>query len=321
MKVLQNCNPVLTFEFGTNGHLGIDIVGQGASYNVLDTVVSVLYGKVIEVCSACNTVYNSSQEAINVWGHSYGNYVLIDHGNFNGHNIKTRYAHGSYNTVKVSVGQDVATNKELFFMGATGHTAGGHLHFELIIDGQVVDPYDYIFNGKTFELIFPTAVERNKDKRQFQVDCNDNLRLRTDGTISASVLTILSAGIYDFSETKDNDGYTWIKLKDNMWSACTDISRILEIEKDIPVVEPTPEVEEPTPEVEEPIEPPIDEYKELLSYTVLKTSKYGIKLNKNEILNVLDNNNNILFNYDVEITGKYTINLKENELLKIIIKL
>ena len=41
---------------------------------------------------------------------------------------------------------------------------------------------------------------------------------------------ILNAGIYNFTEEKENDGFKWVKL-DNYWCACTDMSRILEIEK------------------------------------------------------------------------------------------
>lgn len=54
----------------------------------------------------------------------YGNYVVIDHGDF-----CTLYAHLSKSFVKV--GEVVSAGKVIAFMGNTGHSTGTHLHFEL----------------------------------------------------------------------------------------------------------------------------------------------------------------------------------------------
>lgn len=68
----------------------------------------------------------------------YGNTVVIDHGNGFG----TVYAHMS--AIAVPVGTQVTTGQVIGFVGSTGLSTGPHLHFELRIHGQPVDPVPYI---------------------------------------------------------------------------------------------------------------------------------------------------------------------------------
>ena len=75
----------------------------------------------------------------------YGNVVYIDHGN----GYQTRYAHQKYLNVKV--GQTVKKGDILGYMGTTGNSTGNHVHFEVRINGNTVNPYDYVFNGKTID--------------------------------------------------------------------------------------------------------------------------------------------------------------------------
>lgn len=75
----------------------------------------------------------------------YGNVVYINHGN----GYQTRYAHQKYLNVKV--GDYVQKGDILGYMGTTGNSTGNHVHFEVRINGNTVNPYDYVFNGKTFE--------------------------------------------------------------------------------------------------------------------------------------------------------------------------
>ncbi len=69
---------------------------------------------------------------------SYGYYVLIDHGN----GYKTRYAHCS--KLMVEAGQKVAQGEYIANVGNTGYSFGAHLHFEIIKNGQLVDPLNYV---------------------------------------------------------------------------------------------------------------------------------------------------------------------------------
>jgi murein DD-endopeptidase MepM/ murein hydrolase activator NlpD len=64
----------------------------------------------------------------------YGNYVIINHGR-----AETRYAH--LNRILVKPGQHVTGGKTIIGLsGDTGHSTGPHLHFELRVDGEAVDP-------------------------------------------------------------------------------------------------------------------------------------------------------------------------------------
>lgn len=68
----------------------------------------------------------------------YGNMVDIDHGN----GIMTRYGHASQ--VVVSTGQFVQRGQVIALMGSTGFSTGPHVHYEVIINGQRVNPISYL---------------------------------------------------------------------------------------------------------------------------------------------------------------------------------
>ena len=72
------------------------------------------------------------------WFSSYGNYIQIEHGG----EMETRYAHLSgYN---VTAGQRVRKGDLIGFVGSTGRSTGPHLHYEVRISGQPVDPRPYM---------------------------------------------------------------------------------------------------------------------------------------------------------------------------------
>ncbi|TFB69107.1 M23 family metallopeptidase [Cryobacterium glaciale] len=64
---------------------------------------------------------------------SYGNWVLIDHGN----GVETGYAHNS--KLLVDVGQLVVAGEIIAVVGTTGASSGCHVHFETRIDGTRID--------------------------------------------------------------------------------------------------------------------------------------------------------------------------------------
>lgn len=69
---------------------------------------------------------------------SYGNYVIVDHGN----GLQSLYAHCS--EVLVEAGDTVADGGEIARVGMTGRATGNHLHFELWRAGKILDPTGYL---------------------------------------------------------------------------------------------------------------------------------------------------------------------------------
>lgn len=68
----------------------------------------------------------------------YGNVVEITHGN----GLMTRYAHLSGFSAKV--GKQVARGDRIASMGSTGRSTGDHLHFEVRLNGQPVNPRPFL---------------------------------------------------------------------------------------------------------------------------------------------------------------------------------
>ena len=127
-RVLEGGLCELTQGYKAGVHNGIDLVGKDYT---LAWEVAHSDGTVVAVRNNCNGFENGS----------YGNYVKIRHDN----GYYTLYAHGAYNTVKVSVGQRVSRGQRLMYMGNTGYSFGGHLHWEVRTPNDVkIDPTPYL---------------------------------------------------------------------------------------------------------------------------------------------------------------------------------
>ena len=74
---------------------------------------------------------------------TYGKFVEIDHGN----GIVTRYAH--LHRVTVARGQKIGAHQEVGELGSTGRSTGPHLHYEVVVDGEPLDPEKFLEVGKS----------------------------------------------------------------------------------------------------------------------------------------------------------------------------
>lgn len=70
---------------------------------------------------------------------AYGNLVKIDHGN----GLETWYGHCS--KIYVKEGQNVNAGDVISAVGSTGNSTGPHLHFEIRINGETVNPQNYVY--------------------------------------------------------------------------------------------------------------------------------------------------------------------------------
>lgn len=69
---------------------------------------------------------------------AYGNMIVIDHG----FGLKTRYAHLS--AFAVGPGVVVARDTVIGYVGSTGRATGPHLHYEVLVNGQLVNPIQFL---------------------------------------------------------------------------------------------------------------------------------------------------------------------------------
>jgi murein DD-endopeptidase MepM/ murein hydrolase activator NlpD len=89
------------------------------------------YGSPIRAADSGAVIYAT-------WMGGYGNVIIVDHGR----GISTLYAHQS--SLAVSNGTRVTRGQTIGYVGSTGFSTGPHLHFEVRVNGNPVDPMGYI---------------------------------------------------------------------------------------------------------------------------------------------------------------------------------
>ena len=75
------------------------------------------------------------------WFSSYGLFVAIEHGG----ELETRYGHMS--RLNVAAGQSVHRGDVIGYIGTTGRSTGPHLHYEVRVNGEAVNPIPYMQGG------------------------------------------------------------------------------------------------------------------------------------------------------------------------------
>jgi murein DD-endopeptidase MepM/ murein hydrolase activator NlpD len=84
----------------------------------------------------------------------YGNHIVIDHG----FGYTTLYAH--LNNFNVRRGQKVKRGEVIGYVGNTGTSVAPHLHYEVRLNGNLVNPVNYFFedlNANEYERIIEIA--------------------------------------------------------------------------------------------------------------------------------------------------------------------
>jgi murein DD-endopeptidase MepM/ murein hydrolase activator NlpD len=114
--------------------------GEGAFHTGVD--ISAITGTPVHA-AADGIVYTAEYDS------GYGKMVVVDHGN----GIRTRYAHLS--AFEVVAGQEVRRGQVIALSGNTGRTTSAHLHFEVRMGGNAVNPYPYLMKSVMLQQVQP----------------------------------------------------------------------------------------------------------------------------------------------------------------------
>ena len=117
---------IITSRFGnresirTSGHTGLDIAAPA--------------GTPIKAAADGTVTFSG-------YSGGYGYVVKMDNGN----GVETYYGHCS--ALYVSAGETVEAGDVIAAVGSTGNSTGNHLHFEVRVNGSVVNPQNYLYNN------------------------------------------------------------------------------------------------------------------------------------------------------------------------------
>jgi len=104
--------------------------GRGYEYHEGQDI-DAAYGTPVQVAASGKVTIAGRQRG-------YGNVVYVDHGA----GLSTRYGHLSQ--INVAVGQTVTRGQTIGLVGSTGRSTGPHLHYEVRINNQPVNPKIYL---------------------------------------------------------------------------------------------------------------------------------------------------------------------------------
>ncbi len=148
--ILESVDEVV--EIGTSSSDTRSVASLGILQKPYDGILSSTYGlrwgrlhagiDIVKYHGSCkdDPAYAAADGTVSfagVYG-GYGNCVIIDHGD----GLQTLYAH--FTSISVSEGQEVKAGEEVGKIGMTGRATGYHLHFEVRVDGETVDPLLFV---------------------------------------------------------------------------------------------------------------------------------------------------------------------------------
>ena len=117
---------------GYQHHSGLDIAAGGGN----------------AVLAVCDGVVTTAK-----WHYSYGNYVVIYHGD----GTSSLYAHMQNKSITVKVGDKVKRGQQIGKVGTTGDSTGNHLHFSVLVNGSYLNPDDYLPDGYYVKKYYPAT--------------------------------------------------------------------------------------------------------------------------------------------------------------------
>ena len=92
-------------------------------------------------CSTGADIYSAEEGVVEKAGWNsggYGNHIIVKHPD----GTKTLYAHIKARGILVSPGDYVKKGQLIAYMGSTGRSTGPHLHFEIIVRGSRINPFN-----------------------------------------------------------------------------------------------------------------------------------------------------------------------------------
>lgn len=129
----------------TGGRLGLPVanvrITSPFGYRIHPILNTKMFHSGVDFADSAGTHIYAAEEGQVIYAGpkgTYGNAVMIDHGA----GIVTLYGHCS--SVAVQVGQIVKRGELVAYMGSTGRSTGPHLHFEVRLNGEFVDPMPYL---------------------------------------------------------------------------------------------------------------------------------------------------------------------------------
>lgn len=159
------------------------------------------------------------------WYYDYGSTVIIDHGD----GVSTLYGHAS--KLLVNPGEAVEERQDIALVGCTGRCTGPHVHFEVRVNGQAVNP------------IGPVAAERNPQTQSGSAKTShDTEHSRRTVTVAGNATTTVTDTIrngkvvHRVEETVLTDGQLRIEIRreyrlvDGVWTQVDEQKRVYLVE-------------------------------------------------------------------------------------------
>ena len=226
-------------------HLGVDF-GWNAGFGGQNTTLYAAGdGTVTTLVNGYGNTYPNSR--------IYGNYLVINHGG----GLETLYGHILNNSFLVKKGDKVKMGQAICKMNNSGYSNGSHLHFEVRINGNKVDPLKHTFvypdqavrpgsackdQIQYYSLPEPQKPQGNpagRDTSRLQIKINTySLYGRKRPEINDEViLGFMREGIYTVLETRDmrgesSNGYIWYRVDVDLWCAGGDWLDVLNPQKE-----------------------------------------------------------------------------------------